>query len=389
MLLKVYRLRPKIDLNPDYQRGKVWSKEKQQLLMDSILRGMDVPAIYLRVLNDGYYECVDGQQRLSSIFDFFDNNLKLSKKYSSEYGNLTFDELSQEIKDIFEDYELMVTELDKSSDEEIREMFDRLQRGMALTSGERLNAKMGNLHNFISELSEYEFLVNDINVRNYRHAYHQMCAQMVALEFNGISDVKFKILEQMYEDNKAFDLESKKAQHIKRVLNFLARTFDTKTPELHSRATVVSLYLLISKLIKEYSLKNKEDVLRKFIIEFEKKLNEAEEKDDVELLKYLQAISHSSDSTNSIKTRHETLRIHFLLFAKDLEPLDVNRDFSLAQRIAIYRKDKETCKECGKKVEWEEFHADHIKPYARGGKSVVDNGQVLCEKCNLSKGAKE
>jgi hypothetical protein len=341
----------------------------------------------LRVLDDGYYECVDGQQRLLSIFDFFDNNLKLSKKYSPEYGNLTFDELSQEIKDIFEDYELMITELDKSSDEEIREMFDRLQRGMALTSGERLNAKMGNLHNFISELSEYEFLVNDINVRNYRHAYHQMCAQMVALEFNGISDVKFKILEQIYEDKKDFDLESKKAEHIKRVLNFLARTFDTKTPELHSRAIVVSLYLLISNLTKEYSLKDKEDVLRKFIIEFEKKLNEAEEKDDVELLKYLQAISHSSDSTNSIKTRHETLRTHFLLFAKDLEPLDVNRDFSLAQRIAIYRKDKETCKKCKKKVEWEEFHADHIKPHTRGGKSTVDNGQVLCSKCNLSKGA--
>jgi len=102
---------------------------------------------------------------------------------------------------------------------------------------------------------------------------------------------------------------------------------------------------------------------------------------------YLQAISHSSDSTNSIKTRHETIRTHFLLFTKDLEPLDTNRGFSLAQRIAIYRKDKETCQECKKKVGWNEFHADHIKPHTRGGKTTVENGQVLCNKCNLSKGA--
>ena len=139
--------------------------------------------------------------------------------------------------------------------------------------------------------------------------------------------------------------------------------------------------------MKEYSLKDREKDLKHFIIEFEKKLNEAEEKEDVELLIYLQAISHSSDATNSIKTRHEILRTHFLLFIKDLEPLDTNRGFSLPQRIAIYRKDKETCQQCKKKVEWNEFHADHIKPHTRGGKTTVENGQVLCDKCNLSKGA--
>jgi len=388
MLLKIYRMRAKIDLSPEeYQRGKVWSKEKQQLLLDSIFRKMDVPQVYFRVLDNGYYECVDGQQRLTAIFDFFDNKIKLSKKLTSEYGGQSFEELPQEIQDIFEDHEIIVVELNKCSDEEVREMFDRLQRGMPLTAGERLHAKIGNMHDFISGISEHDFFKN-ANIRNYRGAFHQVCSQITALEIFGISDVKFKNLEQMYDKSKNIDLESRELQQVKKVLNYLSKAFSEKTPELHSRAGIVSLYLLLSKLTKEYSIKDKEKVIHDFVVEFEQKLIKAEEKEDnVELLKYLNAISHSSDSANSIKTRDEIITNNFFLMASDIEPLDKNRGFTETQRIAIFRKDNETCQKCSRKVEWEDFHADHIIPHSRGGKTSVENGQVLCSECNLKKGS--
>lgn len=387
MLLKLHKHRAEIDLSPEYQRGKVWSKYKQQLLIDTIVKKMHIPPIYFRVLQNEYYECVDGQQRLTAIFDFFDNKFSLSKKYSGdEIGGLYFKDLPNKLRDRIEDYELVVFEISNASDEEIREMFDRLQRGMPLTSGEKLKAKTGTLHAFITELTGSKFFRDIINVRDYRGSYYQMCAQITALELNGIKDVKFRNLEDLHKSS--FDPESDGAKQIKKVINFLSRISNDKIPELHTRAEVVSIYSLISQIMKEYALKDEEPLVKSFIINFSKKLRQAEEKnDDVELLRYLNAISHSSDSAVSIKWRHEILTTHFLLFAKKLEPLDQNRGFSEYQRIAIYRKDNGVCQNCNKKVTYGEFHADHISPYSKGGKTTVENGQVLCSECNLKKGA--
>ncbi len=396
ILLKLHKNRAEIDLNPEYQRGKVWSKDKKQLLMDTILKDMHIPPIYFRVLDNGYYECVDGQQRLTAIFDFFEGEYPLSKKYSGEKGGLYFNDLikikvnSRTLRDKFEDYELLVFEIINTSDSEIREMFKRLQKGMPLTAGEKLKAEAGAIHDFILGLTKSKFFQEIINVRDYRGAYYQMCSQILALEMFGIKDVKFKILEEMHTNYGDLDSNSNEVQQVKKVINFLSRTFNDKTPELHTRAGIISLYLLTSKTMKEYSLKDKEDLIKDFVIDFQDKLREAQEKENnPELSKFLNAVSHSSDGANSIKTRHGILMKYFLLFAKDLEPLDVNRDFNELERIAIFRKNNGICQDCKEKVEYDDFHADHIVPHIRGGKTTLENGQVLCDKCNLSKGAKE
>ena len=44
------------------------------------------------------------------------------------------------------------------------------------------------------------------------------------------------------------------------------------------------------------------------------------------------------------------------------------------------------CQICKKKLDGK-FHADHIMPYSKGGKTILKNAQALCQNCNLKKGS--
>lgn len=56
------------------------------------------------------------------------------------------------------------------------------------------------------------------------------------------------------------------------------------------------------------------------------------------------------------------------------------RDKLFTEKIVV------SCQKCGKKCEWNDYEADHILPWNRGGQTVVENGQVLCTSCNSRKG---
>ena len=73
------------DHRPVYQRdGGVWKLDKEQLLVDSVLRGIDIPKIYLRRLDHGLYkyEVVDGQQRIRCLVRFLNNRFALADNAS-------------------------------------------------------------------------------------------------------------------------------------------------------------------------------------------------------------------------------------------------------------------------------------------------------------------
>ena len=64
----------------------------------------------------------------------------------------------------------------------------------------------------------------------------------------------------------------------------------------------------------------------------------------------------------------------------------MSRTFTRKQRVALYKLADGRCCFCNKAISFTEMHADHIKPWSKGGTTTLDNGQALCPKCNLSKG---
>jgi len=66
----------------------------------------------------------------------------------------------------------------------------------------------------------------------------------------------------------------------------------------------------------------------------------------------------------------------------------MSRVFNRQQRVFLFKQANGRCSICNKAISFDEMHADHIRPWSKGGKTTTDNGQALCPKCNLSKGNK-
>lgn len=398
-VLSVCGNKNRIDTNPDFQRPPVWSRAQKQLLIDTILRGYDMPKLYWRKTGKSpdRYDVVDGQQRLRAIFEYHEGRFPLLSDTDPIDGvdpsKLKYADLPDDLRLRFDTYSLDVIVLSETDGEEVREMFLRLQNGTTLKAQERRNAMPGKMRDFIRELAGHAFFEN-CGFGNSRYTFDLVAAQMTAIELNGgPCNVKNANLNAMYAEQRDFDSTSPKAKKIRKVLDYLLNAFSEKTPELE-RYSVISLYSMVSQCLERYVMQNRHEDLRNWFIDFEgKRASEEalpEDKRDQELLSYKERTSHSTDAEDSIKWRQEFMLKNFFEAVPDIEFRDDQRLFSKEQRLAIFRRDKGFCRakaKCkGDKCEWDAWEADHIKPWSKGGKTTVANGQVTCFLCNSSKG---
>lgn len=70
--------------NSEYQRGAVWSLTQKKKLIDSVLRGYQLPLIYLHhIVREiaGHrredFEIIDGQQRINALYEFAEGAFSL------------------------------------------------------------------------------------------------------------------------------------------------------------------------------------------------------------------------------------------------------------------------------------------------------------------------
>ncbi len=390
----------KINLQPSYQRGAVWSKPQKQLLIDSILRDLDVPKIYLREIDDSEFEeeAVDGQQRLTAISGFFNDEFPLAKDADDVDGQKIagkkFSKLEEDIKDIFEAYELTAVILRNATEEEVEEMFLRLQNGTTLNAAEKRNAMAGNMKEFVRKLSKHNYF-SKCGFKNHRFAHDHVASQMTRVALAGLPcGVRNADLVKMYEQHEAFDLSSTEAKSIVKTLDLMSSGFNEMTPEL-TKLTSLSMFIIFAYLKENYDIKGRETELARWFIDFEnwRKADEQNPSDirEPEMVTYQDKMSKATDSQDSVEYRHRVLIARLLKDIPDLSPLDPQRIFSQEQRLAIFRRDDGTCQvkmKCrGVKCHWDHWHADHKVAWSNGGKTTVENGQVACVECNLAKSA--
>jgi len=206
---KLQELEEKINSQPQYQRGPVWTRAAKQLLIDSILCHFDIPKIYLHTptsIGSYEYDVTDGQQRMRAIWEFLKDEFPLgdsSYQANAPWCGKKFSELHKSHSDQLLSFELVMAIISNASNDEVRELFSRLQRGVRLTPAELRNSipsQLGDAIRSIADTNEL-FTHNSCPFDDTRFQHRDLCALTFAIIIHkGKRDLKAPILKAMFLD---------------------------------------------------------------------------------------------------------------------------------------------------------------------------------------------
>lgn len=204
-----------IDLQPEYQRGYIWSSDFKDKLLYSIIKSYPIGNVSLRIRTEkndkgAMQEVVDGQQRLTTIYNFIENEyviqsdvsrsiieyiieylgedsdvklLRLKKKLHNR-GKilLSFKQLPQVIQDNILAYNISITNITNGSDEEITEYFRYLQNQERLRAGEIINSVPDTeLDKYLKMIDNKELLLDKLSFGNKRKQFDRVFYSILGL----------------------------------------------------------------------------------------------------------------------------------------------------------------------------------------------------------------
>ena len=190
-------------IQPKFQRREVWTQDAQSYLIDTIVRALPMPKIYLRRhikkrTQPPIYEVVDGQQRLGSVFAFMDNDYALKQKHNPNFPNRFYRDLPDPVQRAFLQYRIAVEIMEDASDTEVWAMFERLNRyTVSVNRQERRNAQFSGLFKQLSyRLAAEPFALDvwkrmgvfgDRQIARMREV--EMTSDVLAAMLKGITDI--------------------------------------------------------------------------------------------------------------------------------------------------------------------------------------------------------
>lgn len=175
-----------IELNPGYQRRRVWKDNKRKsLLIESLMLRIPIPAFYFYENEDGVYQVIDGQQRLTTIKEFVDGKFYLNglEYLGKEYNKKRFMDLDTKYVQRIYRTQIAVNIMDARSPKNV--IYDIFRR--VNTGGVNLNPQ--EMRNAICKQEVRDFLVKSTQNENYIRATRgrvkddRMDSQELALRF--------------------------------------------------------------------------------------------------------------------------------------------------------------------------------------------------------------
>lgn len=251
-----------LELNPKFQRRSVWTDTARSFLMDTIIRGLPIPKVFIRqkinvTTRSSIREVVDGQQRLRTILSFLNDGFKISKKHNPQYGGLYFSQLNEVDEDIqaaILNYEISVDLLVNMPDPEVLDVFSRLNSySVVLNEQEKINANhFGPFKLLADSLSKefYNFWIDNgilTEQKCLRMEDVSLTADLLIAMCAGIKEKKkIKVYYDTYENEFDFDLEDLK-RRFRDIISIINTIFYTGLKQTEFKRVHI-LYTLFTSL---------------------------------------------------------------------------------------------------------------------------------------------
>lgn len=198
-------------IKPPFQRNPVWSIRQQSSLIDTILLEYPIPELYMQEVTDSdgnqKHVLVDGQQRIRSVLSYLAGDFELEDE-SPHWAGLSFEDLSKDDRKKFFEYTFVVRVLPDMPDEEVRAIFQRLNRNTTTLNSQELrhSTYWGPFIKLMEEISDFEFWsdagIFSANDRR-RMLDVEFISELAVAVLNGLQNKKRRLEEfyQQYETN--------------------------------------------------------------------------------------------------------------------------------------------------------------------------------------------
>lgn len=377
--------------NPDYQRDYVYNNMQASKLIESFLMGIPIPTVYLSQESDETLSVIDGQQRITSIARFLNNDFALTKLATyPELNGKFFKDLDKPLQKRLKSASLRATVILKESQELKYEIFARLNQGSVSLKPQELRncVYRGSFNNMLEEVAEdNKYLPILFHDDNYRKAYQERILRFFALRnyteykssikttMNYFMGIHQHDNEQMIADYKT--LFNKTIDSIKQVLGndafFAVDRESGKVIEKFSGSVYDSIIIPFS-FFSPHDLISHADKIRKAVNNI--KRNDEKYKDDTYA---------ATGSKKRVQGRIGLIYHMLSQITGNYGVDDESRTFSEEIKKELFHEGY-ICSYCNNVIlSIDDAEVDHIIPFSKGGKTDISNAQLLHRYCNREK----
>lgn len=338
-----------LDIRPRYQREFVYKDKQRDEVIRTVLKGLPLNVMYWVDRGERYendpdeprYEVLDGQQRTISLCEYVDGSFSVDDKY---FANLPAD-----VQDKILDYKLFVY-VCEGTDSEKLEWFRIINiAGEQLTDQELRNAVYAGP--WTSDAKRY-------------FSKTGCAASTLAGDYLKGASIRQEYLETAISWAAAAD----------------GQTIEAYMAKHQHDPSAVSLWNYFRSVI---------DWVQAIFPKYRREMKGLpwglfynENKDRANLdPKALEADVSRLMADEDVTKKSGVYE--YLLTGKE-RCLSI-RAFDDRMKRAAYERQGGICPYCGEHFELSEMHADHVRPWAKGGPTTADNCQMLCRDCNLKK----